>query len=166
MNEQLQLGRLPAKRPGTTIMLVGGITLFIGFLEYAILLVTFTDEYRNQQRYTGPIGPILSIPLVVQLTMVLLLVVGLVFVIYLTFIRRSDKMMMVIGSLPLLICFLSYLLLQAIADTTHWYFDWLRVDHIALLAGRLLMIFGCSFLLVGLVVALKGVKRRLQHESV
>lgn len=166
MNEQLQLGRPPAKRPGTTIMLVGGITLLIGFLEYAILLVTFTDEYRNQQRYTGPIGPILSIPLVVQLTMLLLLSIGLIFVISLTLMRRSGKIMMLIGSLLPLICFLLYLLLQTSANITNWYLDQWRADYMALLIGRLLIIFGGSFLIIGLGVALKGVKRRLQHESV
>jgi len=147
-------------------MLVGGITLLIGFLMSTILWETFTVEARNQGMQTGPTSPILTIPLLEQLLMALLLVVGLGFVIYLTFLRRADKTMMVIGSLPLLICFLPYLLLQAVADTTNWYLDQWRADYMALLIGRLLIIFGGLFLIIGLGVTLKGVKRRLQHESV
>jgi magnesium-transporting ATPase (P-type) len=165
MNEQLQLGRLPMKRRGTTIMLVGGIKLLIGFLMSTILWETFTVEARNQGMQTGPTSPILTIPLLEQLMMALLLVVGLGFVIYLTFIRRADKTMMVIGSLPLLICFLPYLLLQAVADTTNWYLDQWRADYMALLIGRLLIIFGGLFLIIGLGVTLKGAKRRLPQES-
>ena len=156
MNEQKQL---QIKRSGTTVILTGGVTLLIGYLIFLMLL--FRQEPLPGYSYPGHFTVVsLTISLNVQVAILLFLGGGWDLVIGMSLVRRLDKSLMLMSSIPLLVGFLTYLVPQTVADVSNGYPDIDTAYRAAFLVAKLLIVFGSLHLNIGMVALILGVACR------
>jgi hypothetical protein len=153
MNEQKQL---QIKRSGMTIMLIGGVTLLIWLLIFLLLAYRW-GPYPSGGHFIVS----LTIPLNVQGAILLFLGGGWDFVIGLSLMKKFDKSLMLISSIPLFVGFLTYLVPQLVADVSNSYPDTEMAYHAAFLVVKLLFIVGSLHLIIGVVAWSLGVACRL-----
>jgi hypothetical protein len=153
MNKQTQL---QLRRSGTTILLIGGVTLLIGNLIFLLLV------FRGAPYPSAGMKVIitLTIPLQVQGAILLVLSGGWLFVRGLSLLRSLDKSLLLISTFPLCAGFLTYLLPQTVADGSNWYPAIETAYHAALLVAKLLFVVGSLHIVIGVVAWILGAAYR------
>ena len=153
MSKQTQL---QLRRAGTTILLIGGITLLIGNLIFLLLVFRGAPYPPSGMRAIVS----LTIPFKVQAAILLVLAGGWLFVRGLSHLRRVDKSLLLISTFPLFAGFLLYLLPQTVADGSNGYPATETAYQAALLVAKLLFVVGSLHVVIGGVAWILGVVYR------